>query len=435
MIYILEQRLRAQSIAPDKAKKVLTDVLRTMFSGRFLSELFKPQEVYTNRATRAIFDRLAHSSIMRLNKNSMDKLYDLMTMGFKFQMVHCVQPSQLLTVTVNHLETLKALLMGVGPVQELLDTAIAMSNATYDRMGPGELWRLKQTLCRFFQDRRVKVSLFLQDGLQNMDGTIVLRMAGPLPLGSEPPGTVRYYDHPPAAGAAGASSAASGGAAPSVGPVRRTDAIASLQVPGSHVSTARELRSSCALGQNLYARERKSAAGVGAGASGAAAANGAVSSDPTAPPADAAAGSAADDGAAAGAPALSPPSSAIEPKEAAADHSRASLDLLSALVRGAGAPGGAEGEFKFALFGDDGALAGAGSGDAGAAGDEDPVIVFDADDRTRLQGMMARLGLGEDAASAADRTKSAAAGASAPAAASDSKLGTGDDLLDLMDAL
>jgi hypothetical protein len=334
------------------------------------------------------------------------------------------------------LETLKALLMGVGPVQELLDTAIAMSNATYDRMGPGELWRLKQTLCRFFQDRRVKVSLFLQDGLQNMDGTIVLRMAGPLPLGSEPPGTVRYYDHPPAAGAAGASSAASGGAAPSVGVVRRTDVIASLQVPGAHLSTARELRSSCALGQNLYARERKSAAGMGAGASGAAAASGAVASVPTAPPADAAApAAAAGDSAAAGAPALSPPSSANELKEAAADHSRASLDLLSALVRGAGAPAGAEGEFKLALFGDDGALAGAGGGDAGAAGDDDPVIVFDADDRTRLQGMMARLGLGDDSASAAGNRKAAAAGAADHAAASDSKLGTGDDLLDLMDAL
>ena len=32
-----------------------------------------------------MFDKLAHASIMRLNSNSMDKLYDLMTMAVKYQ--------------------------------------------------------------------------------------------------------------------------------------------------------------------------------------------------------------------------------------------------------------------------------------------------------------------------------------------------------------
>ncbi len=53
---------------------VLGDVLRTMFSPKFVEELFRPQEVYTNAATRQIFDKLAHTSIMRLNENSMDKV-------------------------------------------------------------------------------------------------------------------------------------------------------------------------------------------------------------------------------------------------------------------------------------------------------------------------------------------------------------------------
>ena len=29
----------------------------------------------------------------------------------------------------------------------------------------------KQALCRFFEDKHVKVSLFLQDGIQKSDGT------------------------------------------------------------------------------------------------------------------------------------------------------------------------------------------------------------------------------------------------------------------------
>jgi len=61
-----------------------------------------------------------------------------------------------------------------GPVHEALDGAIRSVVEVYGVMSTGELWALKSTLCRFYQDRRVKVSLFLQDSLQNLDGTLVL---------------------------------------------------------------------------------------------------------------------------------------------------------------------------------------------------------------------------------------------------------------------
>lgn len=70
MVYILEQRLKAQGIAPEKASRVLSDVCRTLFDPVFLREkLFMPQETYSVHATRRIFDRLAHSSIMRLSES------------------------------------------------------------------------------------------------------------------------------------------------------------------------------------------------------------------------------------------------------------------------------------------------------------------------------------------------------------------------------
>ena len=64
---------------------------------------YKPQEIYSQISVKQIFEKLAHSSIMRLNKNSMDKLYDLMTMGLKFQLLSCRAPSQFLQITLNHL--------------------------------------------------------------------------------------------------------------------------------------------------------------------------------------------------------------------------------------------------------------------------------------------------------------------------------------------
>ena len=43
MLYILEQRLSAQNVQSEKSVRVLCDVVRTMFSRRFVIELFKPQ--------------------------------------------------------------------------------------------------------------------------------------------------------------------------------------------------------------------------------------------------------------------------------------------------------------------------------------------------------------------------------------------------------
>jgi hypothetical protein len=49
--------------------QVLQDVVRSMFDQQFVEKLFAPQEVYSVSSTRKIFDRLAHSSIMRLSES------------------------------------------------------------------------------------------------------------------------------------------------------------------------------------------------------------------------------------------------------------------------------------------------------------------------------------------------------------------------------
>ena len=107
MLYVLEQRLGAQKVKSDKSQRVLCDVVKTMFSRRFVEELFKPQFLYKDRNVRQIFDKLAHSSIMKLNETSMGKLYSLMVMGAKFQIVRVATPCHLLDVTIEHLEQLK----------------------------------------------------------------------------------------------------------------------------------------------------------------------------------------------------------------------------------------------------------------------------------------------------------------------------------------
>ena len=54
---------------------VMNDIAGTMFNKKFLLEIFlKNQPIQSLSMLRAMFDKLAHASVMRLNTSSMDKV-------------------------------------------------------------------------------------------------------------------------------------------------------------------------------------------------------------------------------------------------------------------------------------------------------------------------------------------------------------------------
>jgi len=129
---------------------------------------------------------------MRLNESSMDKLFDLMAMGFKYQLVSCMTPRDLIDITHNHLDVLKRLVQSSPSDYELL-TECSRQMEVYEAMSVCELNALRQNLCMFFQDRKVKVSLFLIEHTQKSDGSIVVPCGGTLPPHAPVPGTARYF--------------------------------------------------------------------------------------------------------------------------------------------------------------------------------------------------------------------------------------------------
>lgn len=193
MLYILNQRLQAQNVTDTKSHKVLLDVTRAMFSEVFIAELFKPQEMYNLPATKQIFEKLAHSSIMRLNKSSMDKLFDLMTMGFKYQILSCKAPVQILHVTLVHLECLRSICESTIS-SELIEVTVEKLINTYACFTDAQWMAVKMELLKCMQDRKVKVSLFLQKAMQGTNGELMPEAIPRLPFGTSMPGEITYYE-------------------------------------------------------------------------------------------------------------------------------------------------------------------------------------------------------------------------------------------------
>nr|XP_018917783.1 PREDICTED: protein OSCP1 [Bemisia tabaci] len=193
MMYIIDQRLKAQEVDVEKAKTVLNDIGKIMLNQRCLDELFKPQEVYNRQALKTLFHDLAHASIMRLNEISMDKLFDLMIMVFKYQLVQCSKPQDLLLITLNHLDSIRYLLT-TPFCHKQLDVTYFMLIKTYSQVTSGDLQNIRFHLLSFFQDIRIRVSLFLRQGLQNNDGGFIISTNYTLPYEYEVPGSIRLYN-------------------------------------------------------------------------------------------------------------------------------------------------------------------------------------------------------------------------------------------------
>lgn len=77
MIYILDQRLRAQQIESTKAIKVLNDVTKALFSDDFIIKLFEPQKTCSLAFSKHLFEKVVHCSIMKLNETSMSKVSEI----------------------------------------------------------------------------------------------------------------------------------------------------------------------------------------------------------------------------------------------------------------------------------------------------------------------------------------------------------------------
>ncbi|CAG9334532.1 unnamed protein product [Blepharisma stoltei] len=191
MMYILNQRLNAQQIPNDKADKVRVDVIKHLFSDAFIDEMMRPQPLYTMISTRQTFDKLAHSSIMKLQTSSMNKLFDLMVMGVKMQFLCVKYPEEILQVTLNHLKELLALIPG-NEAQLIITKVINRVKERYLGMSSATMARIRQTLLKFFQNKYAKVTLLLSRGIQLQDGTIKITTSEACPI-CETPGKIRRF--------------------------------------------------------------------------------------------------------------------------------------------------------------------------------------------------------------------------------------------------
>jgi hypothetical protein len=183
MMYIIDQRLRAQLIITAKADRVKEDLTLKLVDDTFLETLFTPQKLYTVEACKKLFQDLTLSSIMKLSATSMEKLMDLMLMGVKMQTLCIKYPEELLHVTINHIESMISLVKGSSK-HLLRSKLLARFVDQFSDYRPYHFAQLRRTLLDFFIDKSIRVSVLIAESMQFEDGSFYIDIGGEMPPGT-----------------------------------------------------------------------------------------------------------------------------------------------------------------------------------------------------------------------------------------------------------
>ncbi|XP_013112267.2 protein OSCP1 [Stomoxys calcitrans] len=175
MLYVIDQRLKAQKIAADKSKQVLHDVTSVLLEPKFIESLIvgsssEGGQLLAEEHCKFMLKDIATCSLMRLDEVSMDKLWNLMTMIYKWQLFHTKYQYQLMDITFRHLASIAQLypeekyaLLIDYTKNTLLDFWNSCTDDEQNRIYATNIWWL--------DGFSIKISLLIRLGFQAMDGT------------------------------------------------------------------------------------------------------------------------------------------------------------------------------------------------------------------------------------------------------------------------
>ncbi|KAF5296485.1 hypothetical protein FQR65_LT01474 [Abscondita terminalis] len=176
MIFVIAQRLQAQGVEHDRSSLVLSDIISVLISPQLIAELTKPQPPLSCDAVRVIIEDVTQSSIMRLDSNSMTRLWDLITMVFKWQV--SLSPD-IMSITLRHLYEIETYLIHQDTHLQLhrVQNVVENFNKILDKT---EKEKIREGILTWLQDFNIKVALLMRMGLQNEDGTFVYDNRNPV---------------------------------------------------------------------------------------------------------------------------------------------------------------------------------------------------------------------------------------------------------------
>ncbi|XP_034104815.1 protein OSCP1 [Drosophila albomicans] len=179
-LFVIDQRLKAQQIESDKSVQVIHDVISVLLEPKFIESLINGSvhseaQLLTAEHCKFMLNDIATCSLMRLTETSMDKLWNLMTMVYKWQLFVSQHQHNLLDITFRHLDAINKLHPDAKR-HMLIDFSKNTLLDFWNSCGEDQQLSIYRTNKAWLQCFNTKISLLIRLGFQAMDGSFINAM-------------------------------------------------------------------------------------------------------------------------------------------------------------------------------------------------------------------------------------------------------------------
>ncbi|EDW10236.2 protein OSCP1 [Drosophila mojavensis] len=176
-LYVIDQRLKAQQIAADKSLQVIHDVTSVLLEPKFIESLINGSmhsnaQLLTADHCKFMLNDIATCSLMRLDETSMEKLWNLMTMVYKWQLFVSRHQHHLLDITFRHLDAISRLYPDAKR-HMLIDYTKNTLLDFWNACGEEHQLSIYRTNKAWLECFNTKISLLIRLGFQAMDGSFL----------------------------------------------------------------------------------------------------------------------------------------------------------------------------------------------------------------------------------------------------------------------
>lgn len=148
------------------------DIATVLLHPKLLDELFIAQPVATHGVIKQLLQDISATSIMKLDDYSMSKLWDLMTMIYKWQ-ISIATTQNIFDITRRHLKNVAIILPPYFP-KSCIEFAMRRFDDLARKFTDADYNCLRSTMILWFSEYHTKISVLLRLGLQRKDGTFNL---------------------------------------------------------------------------------------------------------------------------------------------------------------------------------------------------------------------------------------------------------------------
>jgi len=165
-----------------RLRAVVKDTIHATFNPALLSSVFQVQKLYSFESLRKLVFAMVQAPSLRINEENFDKLFLIICMTIKCQLVRCRNRNDFHTYCENQLNDLLDIAADL-PDPESTDVLVESVRSRlfqfYDTLSNGGFSRIRYAVLNLFRMFQVPVSVLIEDGYQASNGIMLAPTSGP----------------------------------------------------------------------------------------------------------------------------------------------------------------------------------------------------------------------------------------------------------------